>query len=343
MSLIHNYRSYTDSFPCPIRLRGAIDSTNTALPQGEGEIHVPGNNVLGYNAIRTFYTPAINSTLINDQDLYNSSIDGAKNKDFAGLTLTEHRLGQTWTIVCHHKLRRSQDITIHGVMSDDRSPKWYTQPLIYPDLHESHCDATIYTSSVFALQNDPDFKRDHDSAVQRELHLQYERRINKVTEDMESIDEEFHSLPFHEYIYQTMDIKAIKAKTLRLLWHQRLGHPSDHYLYTAHKFVDGVPKFQHEDNILDSCPTCILAKPRKTSCGHNSTRSATRPWQGLSIDFSFSGTMSRDRKTGEENLERRKDFVGLNGETSWILVSDHFSRYMIGDTRLLTGFMLWRR
>jgi hypothetical protein len=207
--------------------------------------------------------------------------------------------------------------------------------LIYPDLHESHCNATIYTSSVFASQNDTEFKRDHDSAVQRELHLQYERRINKVTEDMESIDEEFHSLPFHEYIYQTMDIKAIKAMTLRLLWHQRLGHPSDHYLYTAHKFVDGVPKFQHEDNILDACPTCILAKPRKTSYGQNSTRSATRPWQGLSIDFSCPGTMSRDRKTGEENLERRKDFVGLNGETCWILVSDHFSRYMIGDTRLL--------
>ena len=29
-----------------------------------------------------------------------------------------------------------------------------------------------------------------------------------------------------------------------------------------------------------------------------------------------------------------KDYVGINGETSWILVSDHFSRFLVGDTRL---------
>jgi hypothetical protein len=104
---------------------------NTALPKKEGEIHVPGSNVLGYNAIRTFYTPAINSTLINDQDIYGSSIDGAKNGDFEGLTMTEHRLGQTWTIVCHHKLRRSQDITMHGIMSNTSLARRGRQPKFY--------------------------------------------------------------------------------------------------------------------------------------------------------------------------------------------------------------------
>ena len=44
-------------------------------------------------------------------------------------------------------------------------------------------------------------------------------------------------------IDKTIPVYAIKAKTEKLLWHQRLGHPRDEYLYNAHKFIDGVPKF----------------------------------------------------------------------------------------------------
>ena len=50
-------------------------------------------------------------------------------------------------------------------------------------------------------------------------------------------------------------------------------------------------------------------------------------FQGLSIDFSFSGTRSK-------NEERAQDYEGINGETSWILISDHFTRHLTGDTRL---------
>jgi len=39
---------------------------------------------------------------------------------------------------------------------------------------------------------------------------------------------------------------------------------------------------------------------------------------GLSVYFSFSGQKSK-------NTDRRDDYVGLNGETSWILISDHYS------------------
>ena len=65
----------------------------------------------------------------------------------------------------------------------------------------------------------------------------------------------------------------------------------------------------------------------KSAAGPNSTRTATRPYQGLSIDFSFSGTKSK-------NEERAQDYEGINGETSWILISDHFTRHLTGDTRL---------
>ena len=63
---------------------------------------------------------------------------------------------------------------------------------------------------------------------------------------------------------------------------------------TSHKWVDGVPKFAFETPILSTCPTCVQAKQTKSSTGPNSTRSATRPYQVLSIDFSFSGMASKD-------------------------------------------------
>ena len=123
-------------------------------------------------------------------------------------------------------------------------------------------------------------------------------------------------------------MQSIKAATERLLWHQRLGHPSDHYLYNAHKHMRGVPQFKHHNPLLEKCPTCIRAKQTKVP-GNHSTCTATQPFQGLSIDFSFSGMKSKDT-----DRARVQDYEGLNGETSWILVTDHFSRRLYGDARI---------
>ena len=84
-------------------------------------------------------------------------------------------------------------------------------------------------------------------------------------------------------INKSIPVYAIKAKTKKLLWHQHLGHPCDEYLYNAHKFIDGVPKFDKQTPILDQCPTCIQAKQSKVPTGPHSTRTATQPYQGLSI------------------------------------------------------------
>ena len=46
----------------------------------------------------------------------------------------------------------------------------------------------------------------------------------------------------------------------------------------------------------------------------------------MSIDFAFSGTRSKD-------TSRLTGYQGLHGETSWILISDHFTRHITGDTR----------
>ena len=91
-----------------------------------------------------------------------------------------------------------------------------------------------------------------------------------------------HGLPFHEYIQQNTPVSSIQTETERLLWHQRLGHPSDYYLFNAHKYVKDVPQMNHQHAVLEKCPTCIQAKQTciqakqtKEPAGSNSTRTAT--------------------------------------------------------------------
>ena len=76
---------------------------------------------------------------------------------------------------------------------------------------------------------------------------------------------------------------------------------------------------------------CIKAKMTKTTPGPNSTKCALHHGQGLSIDFSFLGVKSKD--TG-----RRKDYLGINGETCWILITDHHTGMQYGKTCLSKAF-----
>ena len=43
------------------------------------------------------------------------------------------------------------------------------------------------------------------------------------------------------------------------------------------------------------------------------------------MDFAFAGIRSK-------NLERRWDYLGVHGETCWLLITDHFSKYIWGKT-----------
>ena len=102
-----------------------------------------------------------------------------------------------------------------------------------------------------------------------------------------------------------------------------MGHIGDHYLYTAHKIIDGVPKFKHQDPVLEKCPVCIQSEqPATPGCG--TTLKATAPMRGFSIDYAFSGQLSKD-------LAQRIDYLGIHGETCWILIRDHFSGYLFGE------------
>ena len=70
------------------------------------------------------------------------------------------------------------------------------------------------------------------------------------------------------------------------------------------------------------CPTCLKTNLTK-NFGKKSLRDSVEPpYQGLFIDFAFSGKIKRDKK-GVVIEASRKDVEEMNGETGWILISGY--------------------
>ena len=93
---------------------------------------------------------------------------------------------------------------------------------------------------------------------------------------------------------------------------------------TASEYIDGVPKFPPRDPVPDACSTCIQAKQTKNAAT-STTLKATVPCQGFSMDFSSASIRSK-------NLKRCRDYLGVHGQTCWLLTTDHFSKYIWGKT-----------
>ncbi len=283
LHMLHAYRPFTKTFPCPIRLLPATEGSDLS-PQGVGYLHVPALNSRGHIAVRTFYSPSLRTTVIDERDFM--AFNGASRKDFTGYKIDTNHDSETFAFKASHRLCRSRDVWVHGIV---RHGKLYTGPLISPDLPVDHPLATPSTSSTKAIKSDPTFARACARATIQAIHVHQEKEYASLREEMTNLPVMYHHFPFHEYIQRNTPIHTIQSETERLLWHQRLGHPSDYYLFNAHKHVKGVPTFNHGHPVLDKCPTCAQAKQTKEAAGENSTRTATVPFQGLSVDFSFSG------------------------------------------------------
>ena len=103
-------------------------------------------------------------------------------------------------------------------------------------------------------------------------------------------------------------IRSLTRSALRMLWHQRLGHLNFRRLSEMHRFIKGVPQFKIPTEIED-CPVYLAAKLRKRPPERQLRCERLR----LSIDFRFMVQKSR-----------------LNGETCYVLLTDHFSGRIFG-------------
>ena len=124
--------------------------------------------------------------------------------------------------------------------------------------------------------------------------------------------------PFPEYNI----VRSLTRPALRMLWHQRLGHLNFRRLSEMHRFVKGIPKFDMP-SVIEQCPICLAAKLRKSPSSSVSTMRATVCNQGISVDFGFMVQKSRDST-------RLSNLIGQNGETCYVLLTDHFSGRLYG-------------
>ena len=326
---IHHYKPYTKIHRCPIRLKAALESITTVVPEGHGFLRCRSADASGYRDIHVFYHPSINGTLLSPTGIIESSRE--PNRNYTGQTIhrwftEDNLLTGNMTLICHHRKSKQRNIVIHGRLLGGQP---YTHPLILPDLPASNPKASDKNSFELARLSKA-FVEECQLRFNTELtHAKARKRmeLNNAIRDSPDLFANINLKGLNRIIEKTIPIYAIKARTEKLLWHQRLGHPCDEYLYNAHKFITGVPKFDRQTTVLDQCPTCIRAKQTKTPAGPHSTRVALQPYQGLSIDFCFTGTSS-------DNSSRRIEYEGINGETCWILVTDHFTGMKHGDTRM---------
>ena len=259
----HSYQDFTRSLPSPVKLL-PVTVGSDAVPKGVGYPHVPAKNAQGFLSVQTFCTPYLRTTVINERDLVKASNVRVKHIESDGVT--KHKDACTFTHHAKHRVNSSKDVVVHGILIDD---KCYTGALIPPDLSPSDPKATPATSSILALESDPEFAEQCRKATVLAIHEHQEAVEAQLREEMAQLPTQFHALPFHEHIQSNTPVSTIKAATERLLWHQCLGHPSDYCLFNAHQHADAVPQFPHMDHVLDICPTCICSKQTKNAAGGN--------------------------------------------------------------------------
>jgi hypothetical protein len=122
----------------------------------------------------------------------------------------------------------------------------------------------------------------------------------------------------------TYTLSHLSRDQQRILWHQRLGHLHSRRVSEAHKFARGIPPVPIAGD-LDKCPVCLHAKLRKAAASKVDSRRATQCNQGISVDFGF-------LVQGSKDSTRKRRLAGINGETCYCLIVDHYSGTLYGET-----------
>ena len=275
---------------------------------GIGYLMVPSSQPHGSVPIKAYYTPTIAATIISPSGFcrqlghtYNTHV-----------VATDHDNGQS-TMTIRHRLRRNQDIVINCTSRNGLS---FTDPPIPPSalqrtapLPTKHLHARMIRAADLS-DLDPIFDPCDDAPAEPVVSAPVS---NSVAAPSLRIDDSDDRLLF---------VNHLNREALRILWHQRLGHMHDRRVAVMHKYAIGVPDLPMSSS-ADQCPTCMAAKMRKSARGSESSSRATQCYQGISIDFGFIIQASK-------NSSRRKEKVGFNGETCYVLIADHHSGTLHG-------------
>ena len=230
---------------CPICLKAALSSNNCVIPKGHGFLHV--RTADRYRQVLVYYHPSITGTLLSPT----SVIDSAKepNGNFTGQSIhrwfeNDTMLSGNMTLISHHCRSKARNVVIHGRLFGG---ELYTHPLILPDVPSGDPKATVHNSFQLARTEDKSFINSCKHAVEMEIAyakaFKHQQLNQLVLNEIPQMFKNVNLRGLKHIINKSILVYAMKAKTEKLLWHQCLGHPCDEYLYNAHKFKDGVPKF----------------------------------------------------------------------------------------------------
>jgi GAG-pre-integrase domain len=92
---------------------------------------------------------------------------------------------------------------------------------------------------------------------------------------------------------RTYNVHILNREAQRVLWHNRLGHLHSRRVADLYKCTSGIPKLDLASDI-DKCPTCLIAKARRTARNTEDSRTATVCNQGISADFGIIIQQSTD-------------------------------------------------
>jgi hypothetical protein len=315
------YRTFSAASPCRTRLVSA--DGHRYVPLGYGILRVPAPTSLGYVPVFCLHTPEIPSCIISP-----STIERLLPRHLVqGTTLRKFPNTGVFTFTVHSNLRAAENVELHGILD---AGLCYTQPLLLPQPPES-------APTGFNPERTQDLEDISVEFAGNKYLSEGSAHVDRTPPALDpSIAFRLHPLVSDDFDDSTSTIEReyslhrLSVRADRLLWHQRLGHCSDNYLYHAHNHITGVPAFKHHDPVLDLCPTCLASKLKKRAPGHQSTMKATAPWHGLSIDFAFTGQASKDKS-------RAAAYKGFNGETCFVLIKDHFSGTLDGTVRIAKG------
>ena len=112
LHVLHNYKPYTKSFPCRVRLVGAIgkngDENLGIYPLGEGFLHIPASTQNGYIPVCCVYSPHLTSTLLCKDDIIRTQ-KHLRLRDFTTTIVKYYKAG-TFSLTCNHKHKRNNSL-----------------------------------------------------------------------------------------------------------------------------------------------------------------------------------------------------------------------------------------
>ena len=153
-----------------------------------------------------------------------------------------------------------------------------------------------------AKVQDPVFKEQCDTATLNAIHHIQEENMRTRRAEPQHLPPKDRKFPCCKLILQHAPTHAIRTKTGRKLWHQRLCRFSLSVTAQACKHRNGVPEFKDDTlcPMLGQSTACIQAKLEKVSPGNAGFNPDTvqLPHQCLSINFGFAGLLSKDKTTG---------------------------------------------